>query len=89
MRIASFGTEKLFGIFDHRIDLKNDQRVTLIHGPNGFGKTTLLRNNSESSFGVPLALDRRMHFGTRACDGNDADVVVLTEVLSGVGEVGG
>jgi len=43
MRIQSFGTKGLFGIFDHHVELKNDERLTLIHGPNGFGKTTLLR----------------------------------------------
>jgi predicted ATP-binding protein involved in virulence len=43
MRITSFGVEGLFGIFDHHIRLNQEERVTIIHGPNGFGKTTLLR----------------------------------------------
>lgn len=43
MRIQSFGTTGLFGIFNHHVELKNEERLTLIHGPNGFGKTTLLR----------------------------------------------
>jgi len=41
--IQSFGSHGLFGIFNHHIALKKDGRLTIIHGPNGFGKTTLLR----------------------------------------------
>lgn len=41
--IHSFGCNGLFGIFNHHIELKKGERLTIIHGPNGFGKTTLLR----------------------------------------------
>ena len=43
MRIMSFEVEGLFGIFDHTVKLNQEERVTIIYGPNGFGKTTLLR----------------------------------------------
>lgn len=33
----------LFGIFNHTIQFKTSERVTIIHGPNGVGKTTVLR----------------------------------------------
>ncbi len=42
MRIKQVKVKKLFGIFDHDIPLKMDERITIIHGPNGFGKTVLL-----------------------------------------------
>ncbi len=42
MRIVEIEVEQLFGTFDHRIPLNIDDRITLIHGPNGFGKTILL-----------------------------------------------
>lgn len=42
MRITKVSVKKLFGIFDHEIPLNMDTRITIIHGPNGFGKTTLL-----------------------------------------------
>lgn len=41
MRITKVSVKKLFGIFDHEIPL-HDSRITIIHGPNGFGKTILL-----------------------------------------------
>src|ERR1700682_5747742 len=43
MRVTSISVKGLFGIFDHEIPLQSAERVTIIHGPNGFGKTAILR----------------------------------------------
>ncbi|MCI0486403.1 MAG: AAA family ATPase [Blastocatellia bacterium] len=43
MRISHIIVKKLFGVFDHTIPLNMDDRITIIHGPNGFGKTAILR----------------------------------------------
>jgi predicted ATPase len=43
MRLRSISVKKLFGIFDHEIHLGNQDGVTIIFGPNGFGKTVMLR----------------------------------------------
>ena len=43
MRIQHITVTKLFGIFDHNILLNRDDRITIIYGPNGFGKTFTLR----------------------------------------------
>ena len=43
MRITEVVAEGLFGIFDHTISLNTEDRITIIHGPNGFGKTILLQ----------------------------------------------
>jgi predicted ATP-binding protein involved in virulence len=42
-RIKSIHVRKLFGVYDHDIPLNINERVTIIHGPNGVGKTALLR----------------------------------------------
>ena len=42
LRLKRVEIDGLFGVYDHRIDLNAD-RVTLLHGPNGVGKTTTLR----------------------------------------------
>jgi hypothetical protein len=42
MRIKEIEVEGLFGIFNHVVPLNLDAHMTLIHGPNGFGKTILL-----------------------------------------------
>ncbi|MBD2391009.1 AAA family ATPase [Aphanizomenon flos-aquae NRERC-008] len=43
MRIKQISVSGLFGIFDHIIPLNMDDRITVIHGHNGFGKTAMLR----------------------------------------------
>ena len=42
-RLQRIEVDALFGIYDHHIDLNLQDRVTLLHGPNGVGKTTVLR----------------------------------------------
>ena len=41
MRITKVSVKKLFGIFNHEIPL-HTSRITIVQGPNGFGKTILL-----------------------------------------------
>ena len=42
MRITKISVKGLFGMFDHEIPLNQESRITIIHGPNGVGKTVLL-----------------------------------------------
>ena len=42
LRLKSVVVDGLFDLYDHRIDLNLDERVTLLHGPNGVGKTVVL-----------------------------------------------
>ena len=42
-RIKQISVKNLFGMFDHTISLNLDERITIIHGLNGFGKTAILR----------------------------------------------
>ncbi|MFN7245613.1 MAG: AAA family ATPase [Microcystis sp.] len=43
MRIKQITVKHLFGVFDHTINLNMEERITIIHGKNGFGKTSILR----------------------------------------------
>lgn len=43
MRITKIAVKGLFGYLDHEIPLNQDSRITIIHGPNGVGKTVLMR----------------------------------------------
>ncbi|WP_020559231.1 AAA family ATPase [Thiofilum flexile] len=42
VRVVEIGVKGLFGLYDHTVKLK-DERVTIIHGPNGVGKTVFLQ----------------------------------------------
>ena len=42
MKIEKIIVKNLFGMFHHEIPLNFDDHITIIHGPNGFGKTILL-----------------------------------------------
>lgn len=43
MRVKEIYISNLFGLFNHKIDFNLNERITIIHGPNGFGKTILLK----------------------------------------------
>ena len=42
-RLQRVEVDGLFGLYDHCIDLELNDRVTFLHGPNGVGKTTVLK----------------------------------------------
>ncbi|MDR1761967.1 MAG: AAA family ATPase [Bacteroidales bacterium] len=42
MELQSIKINKLFGLFDYNIDLNNTEDLTILTGPNGYGKTTIL-----------------------------------------------
>jgi predicted ATP-binding protein involved in virulence len=62
MRIKSLKIEKLFGCFDYDIDFKDDN-ITIITGPNGYGKTKCLNIidaifNKKFSFFINLDFEK-------------------------------
>ena len=42
MRLQSFRVDKLFGSFSYDFDIPREQKIFLLTGPNGYGKTTIL-----------------------------------------------
>lgn len=42
MKIKEVSVHKLFDIFDHKINLKLDEGITIVIGENGLGKTVIL-----------------------------------------------
>lgn len=78
LRISSVQVEGLFGLFDHQVDLKLDDRVTILHGPNGIGKTMLLRMVSgllSGRYGLFLRVPFR-RFALTFTDGSKIDLTV-------------
>lgn len=42
-RITKVAVTGLFDLYDHTIELNETDRITIVHGPNGVGKTVLLK----------------------------------------------
>ena len=40
--LESIKIKKLFGLFDYHITLDTTENITILTGPNGYGKTTIL-----------------------------------------------
>ena len=60
LRLQRVTVNGLFGLYNHNIDLNLGERVTLLHGPNGVGKTVVLGMISA------LLRDRLEYFRVRA-----------------------
>lgn len=43
MRITQINIKKLFGLYNHEIKFNSNERITIIHGQNGVGKTIILQ----------------------------------------------
>jgi predicted ATP-binding protein involved in virulence len=81
MRIKQISITKLFGIFDHVIPLNLDERITIIHGINGVGKTSILglingffRGQYSDLLGIPFE-EFRLEFD------NDNDIVLKQKIF--------
>jgi ABC-type cobalamin/Fe3+-siderophores transport system ATPase subunit len=61
MRLREFEVKGLFGLFDHTIPLNFEQRITIIHAPNGYGKTVILKLLA-GFFGGSLEIFRHVEF---------------------------
>ena len=73
MRIKQISVSGLFGIFDHVIPLNMEERITIIHSLNGFGKTSILRMlnglfNSQYSVFRDIPFNKfRVEFNNGSC----------------------
>ncbi len=78
MRIVNIAITNLFGIFNHSISLNNQSGITIILGPNGYGKTILLRFlYSLLSENPNYGLFRRIPFEIFRVDFDDGSYLTL------------
>lgn len=78
MRIKQISVTKLFGIFDHTIPLNMDERITIIHGPNGFGKTILLKMLN-GLFNSQYAIFRKIPFAEFRVEFDDGNFIQVNK----------
>src|SRR5580692_2669338 len=63
MQPIRVSVSRLFDLFDHDIRIHPEAPVTIVHGPNGYGKTALLRMISAIAAGT-LEVFRSIPFDT-------------------------
>src|SRR5437870_4872026 len=77
MRVCRISVSKLFGIFDHDISLNQEERITIIHGPNGYGKTVILQL-MDALFNERWSYLLSVPFETFAVEFDDWEKVLIT-----------
>ena len=82
MNFERFKVTGLFGRFDHELNFRSDERIMIMIGPNGFGKTMTLRM-IDNLFNQPLARLDRMPFRKMEVAFDDGSVIVAEKVLTG------
>lgn len=75
-RLERIEVDRLFDVYDHRIDLKLNDRVTLLHGPNGTGKTVMLRM-IDALLNARLSYFQRIPFSRLAIGFHDGSTIEL------------
>jgi len=63
MELESVAVEKLFGRFSYKITLHRPEKITIIHAPNGFGKTVVL-NMINSFFSGQFGIFFKQNFAS-------------------------
>ena len=82
MQIKQISVNDLFGIFNHVIPLNTSERITIIHSPNGFGKTAMLRllngffNSQYSVFRIIPFTKFRVEFS----DGSSVEIIKKLDI---------
>lgn len=78
MKIQQISITGLFGVFDHVIPLNQDNRITIIHGPNGFGKTSILRL-IDGLFNAKYSVFNTIPFSTFKLDCDDGNTLEVSK----------
>ena len=89
VRVSAIRVRKLFGIYDHDVVLKTKERLTIIHGPNGVGKTAFLGLTSSLLGGQygELAKTPFEDFWIEFSDGSKAGMSKISSKSNGTREV--
>jgi hypothetical protein len=78
MRLKRFSVRGLFGLFNHEISFRLQERITIIHAPNGFGKTVILKLIS-ALFAQSLAPYRKVDFSQILFEFDDGSSLAINQ----------
>lgn len=80
MRLKRFSVSKLFGIFDHEINLRLEDGITIVHAPNGYGKTVVFMLISQF-FSGSLQVFKDVEFDEITVEFESGDIVKISQIL--------
>jgi len=78
-QLARFRAHGLFGLFDHIVEFHNNEGITIIHAPNGYGKTVILRLIS-AFFGGSISVLREFEYDFLEFVFEDKSYVIVKQV---------
>ncbi len=87
LRVTRIRVVGLFGQYTHDVPLNAEDRVTIIHGPNGVGKTILLRMVKDALSGNPFDVFK-IPFQDFAITFNDGAVLGFRRGVDPVDQIG-
>ena len=82
MNIDRVRVQGLFGDFDHELAFGDDERIMILIGPNGFGKTTTLKL-IDTLFNQPLGRLATLPFRRIEVSFNDGTILIATRETNG------
>lgn len=85
MKFESFRVNGLFGRFDHELKFRSDERIMIMIGPNGTGKTVTLRM-IDILFNQPLLRLASMPFQQIEVSFDDGSALVVLKVPADEGQ---
>jgi predicted ATP-binding protein involved in virulence len=81
MQLESVKIEGLFGRFNYEIELRRPEKITIIHAPNGFGKTVLL-NLISSFFSGQFSIFFKHSFDKVFLRFDNSETIAITKIVS-------
>jgi predicted ATP-binding protein involved in virulence len=79
MQLENVKISSLFGRFRYEINLHRPEKITIIHAPNGFGKTVLL-NLINAFFGGQFSLFFKYHFSSISFRFDNSETVTIEKI---------
>jgi len=78
MRLRKMSVSGLFGLFNHEVPFNLERRITLIHAPNGFGKTVILKLIA-GFFGGSLSVFREIEYSEIVFEFDDTSYITINK----------
>ena len=85
LRLKRIEVDELFGLYSHVINLHLHDHITIIHGPNGVGKTVLLRM-IDALFQGHLSHFRQIPFSRFLIQFHDGSTITINKTSSAAAE---